>query len=48
MHVNKVLQKLREGKPVLVGTGWTGPPWQSGEMMGMAGHAWGCGERPRA
>lgn len=38
MHVNKVLQKLREGKPVLVGIVWTVPHWKIVEMMGIAGY----------
>jgi len=38
MHVNKVLQKLREGKPVLVGIVWTVPHWKIVEMMGLAGY----------
>lgn len=38
MHVNKVLQKLREGKPVLVGIVWTVPHWKIVEMIGIAGY----------
>ncbi len=38
MHVNKVLRKLREGKPVLVGAVWTVPHWKIVEMLGIAGY----------
>ncbi|MGC8783960.1 MAG: HpcH/HpaI aldolase family protein [Armatimonadota bacterium] len=38
MRPNKVLQKLREGKPVLVGAVWTVPHWKIVEMLGIAGY----------
>lgn len=38
MHVNRVLRKLREGKPVLVGIVWTVPHWKIVEMIGIAGY----------
>ncbi|GIV19661.1 MAG: aldolase [Armatimonadota bacterium] len=38
MRVNKVLQKLRGGKPVLVGIVWTVPHWKIVEMIGIAGY----------
>ncbi|MGQ9487577.1 MAG: HpcH/HpaI aldolase family protein [Armatimonadota bacterium] len=38
MHVNRVLQKLREGKPVLVGAVWTVPHWKIVEMLGILGY----------
>lgn len=38
MHVNRVLQKLREGKPVRVGAVWTVPHWKIVEMLGIAGY----------
>jgi 2-keto-3-deoxy-L-rhamnonate aldolase RhmA len=38
MHVNRILQKLREGKPVLVGAVWTVPHWKIVEMLGIAGY----------
>ncbi len=38
MRTNRVLQKLREGKPVLVGAVWTVPHWKIVEMLGIAGY----------
>jgi 2-keto-3-deoxy-L-rhamnonate aldolase RhmA len=38
MHGNKVLRKLREGKPVLASIVWTVPHWKIVEMMGIVGY----------
>lgn len=38
MRTNKVLHKLREGKPVLIGAVWTVPHWKIVEMLGIAGY----------
>ncbi len=38
MQPNRVLHKLREGKPVLIGAVWTVPHWKIVEMLGIAGY----------
>ncbi len=38
MKPNRMLEKLRRGEPVLVGTVWTVPHWKVVEMMGIVGY----------
>lgn len=38
MRANRILQKLRQGEPVLVPTVWTVPHWKIVEMMGLVGY----------